>query len=165
MTVGLGTSIVNLAGTDGLSFMASSGLVSCTVSGTGNFPLSIFNPNTNKNILIYSIAVAASNSSLAAMLASTTSDPAYPSALTPKCVKLNGGVPSIASVTWAPTSQSLPNNSAFFAALLAGGNTQAELLTNNQTYLLPAKSNNGLTTWIQAYSTGYILFSAKWIEY
>src|SRR5579859_8160037 len=120
MTIGLGTSIINATGSNGLAYMVSNGLVSCTVSGTGNFPLSIFNPSSAKNILIYSIMVGAGASSLAAMLAATTTDPAYASALTPTCAKI-GGAASLASVTWVATSQSAPSNAAIFAELLAGG--------------------------------------------
>jgi hypothetical protein len=147
---------------NGQGFSASTGILN-SASGTNNYALSIFNPNTSgKNILIYSIQVANGSGGMTAILQRVTADPAF-TAVTPLNAKLGGSASAIAGhVSQATSNQTL---SGTYDQVITIANTTMELLTNGAAILLPNGSNNGLVAYIQTYSAAINSILMRWVEY
>ena len=147
---------------NGQGFSASTGMLN-SASGTNNYALSIFNPNTSgKNILIYSIQVANGSGGTTAILQRVTVDPAF-TAVTPLNAKLGGSASAIAGhVSQATSNQTL---SGTYDQVITIANTTTELLTNGAAILLPSDSNNGLVAYIQTYSAAINSILMRWVEY
>ena len=147
---------------NGQGFSASTGILN-SASGTNNYALSIFNPNTSgKNILIYSIQVANGSGGTTAILQCVTADPAF-TAVTPLNAKLGGSASAIAGhVSQATSNQTL---SGTYDQVITIASTTMELLTNGAVILLPNGSNNGLVAYIQTYSAAINSILMRWVEY
>jgi hypothetical protein len=147
---------------NGQGFSASTGILN-SASGTNNYALSIFNPNTSgKNILIYSIQVANGSGGTTAILQRVTADPAF-TAVTPLNAKLGGSASAIAGhVSQATSNQTL---SGTYDQVITIASTTMELLTNGAVILLPNGSNNGLVAYIQTYSAAINSILMRWVEY
>jgi hypothetical protein len=147
---------------NGQGFSASTGILN-SASGTNNYALSIFNPNTSgKNILIYSIQVANGSGGTTAILQRVTADPAF-TAVTPLNAKLGGSASAIAGhVSQATSNQTL---SGTYDQVITIASTTMELLTSGAVILLPNGSNNGLVAYIQTYSAAINSILMRWVEY
>ncbi len=147
---------------NGQGFAASTGMLN-SASGTNNYALSLFNPNTSgKNILIYSIQVSNGNGGMTAILQRVTVDPAF-TAVTLLNAKLGGSASAIAGhVSQATSNQTL---SGTYDQVITLASTTMELLTNGAAILLPNGSNNGLVTYIQTYSAAINSILMWWVEY
>ena len=146
--------------TNGSGFTATTGLIN---QNAGTYPLSVFNPSSTKNMLIYSVRGSTGTGGGVLFLQSTTTDPAY-GALTPNN-RLPGGPASVASCSTTTTSQSNP--STHLLEVYTSGNMQVptEAMSNGEVYLLPSGASNGLTAFINTFAGGYSSIGISWIEY
>jgi hypothetical protein len=99
---------------------------------------------------------------MTALLQRVTADPSF-TAVTPLNAKLGGPSSAIAThVTQATSNQTLSGN---YDQVITIASTTMELLTNGAVILLPNGSNNGLVTYIQAYSAAINSIFARWVEF
>ncbi|WP_126598559.1 hypothetical protein [Dictyobacter aurantiacus] len=146
----------------GHAYCAHTGLQSAG-SGTNDYPLSLFNPAASgKNILVYSLRVAASAGGINARVKMTGSDPAYGSAATVSNQKAGGSASAIAASCTYSTSSTAPTGPFALADIGSGA---LELLQNEQCLLLPAGSSNGLTLTLETSAAGSYVSSIKYVEY
>jgi len=146
----------------GQAYSASTGALTAA-AGTNNYPLALWNASSSgKSLLIYSLHASISNAlvqGVACFTCQTTTNPAYGSSATPANQK-GGGAASVATVTYATTTQAIPANTHVEYA--AG---PVELLTNQNMLLLPAGNANGITAFLQSYAAGSFCITARWLEF
>lgn len=146
----------------GYAYCAHSGLQSAG-SGTNDYPLSLFNPAVSgKNILVYSLRVAASSGVVNARVKLTGSDPAYGSQATVSNQQAGGPSSAIAASCSYTTTSTTPTGPF---ALVDIGSAALELLQNEQCIFLPAGSSNGLTLTLETSAAGSYVSSIKYVEY
>ncbi|GHO85788.1 hypothetical protein [Dictyobacter formicarum] len=146
----------------GHAYSAHTGLQS-SASGTNDYPLSLFNPAASgKNILVYSLRVAASSGAINARLKLTSSDPAYASQATVSNQKAGGAASAIAASCTYTTTSTAPVGPF---ALVDIGSGALELLQNEQCFYLPSGSSNGLTLTLETSAAGSYAITIKYVEY
>ena len=146
---------------NGQAFTASIGLLSSD-AGTNNYPFSIFNPSSAKNVLIYVLRTVTGTGSMTSFMVNTTVDPAYATAATVTNAR-GGGVSSTiaATCTFTSTTQTLPSN----YAQVEIDTKVINFLTNSAAILLPSGTDHGITIFLQVYTAGLNSLTAKWIEF
>jgi hypothetical protein len=147
----------------GKAYSASIGLLNA-ITGTNNYPLSVFNPNTSgKDVLIYSIQAANVSGGASPIVQMVTTNPAYATQITP--INEQGGGPVSAlpntSVTMTTVTQTLSGAFKQVGALAA--NT-LELLTNGATIHLPNSMNTGVIVFLQTYAVSVNSLLIRWLE-
>jgi hypothetical protein len=149
---------------NGQGFSASTGILN-SATGTNNYPLSVFNPNSSgKSVLLYAIQVANGSGGATALLQLVTSNPAFANQVTPINMKAGGPSSALpaAAITAATTNQAI---AAPYEQVVTLASTTLELLTNGAVILLPNGSDNGLVMYMQTYSAAINSIIMRWIEY
>jgi hypothetical protein len=147
---------------NGQAYYGTTGQMS-SAAGTVDAPMSIFNPaNSGKNIFITSIIVGSGTGAIVGMLFATTADPVYASSLKIKNAKSGGAASAIASIcTFINTNQTEPAGEL----RRLYNNYSQEMIPNGFGILLPIGSANGITTFLETYSSGIGSISACWVEF
>lgn len=150
------------AALNGKAYIASTAIQAA--SGVGNFPLSIFNPTSAHNILIYSIFVSAIGTAATIQANTTVVDPAFGTA---GFVNTDspGGAASLASVSFTTTTQTLPANSTFVGGMRLASNVSQDMLINTRGRLLPKSAANGLSVYFTAGAAGSFIIDIGYVEF
>jgi hypothetical protein len=136
-------------------------------AGSVNLGLSVFNPsNSGKNVLIYSIKVFYTGYAMFFLAPTNTTDPALGNVALVVNSNLGNVRTSVASATYTNTSLTAPAASSILEGAQAAGNyTIADMLANNNAYLLPKGSANGLLLFFNSPSANTWIATIKGIEY
>lgn len=135
-------------------------------AGASNyFPVSIFNPSgSTKTLLVYSVRALHDfgYGGIFAAIHKTTTDPAYPTSVTPINLKFGSSTTSSSNITYTTTQVS---STAAVSTRLQTVNNQYsfDMLTNGVVFILPATF--GITTYVYINSGKQFNFEAKWIEF
>lgn len=132
-------------------------------AAAGIYPLSLWNPSSAKNALIYSIKINTGTGGATCFLRIDTSNPAFATVITPNNRRA-GGAASVMTSTATSTTQSSPTN---LLEQYNSGNLvhTFDFMNNGQVYLLPASANSGLTAFIQTFASGLSSLVITWLEY